>query len=73
MKKIFFLIAACSLLLVSCGNKTSNESTHTHTHADGTVHEGEHHEDDGHDHHDHSNCSHEKPEQESFEVTSDSL
>jgi hypothetical protein len=63
MKKTFSIIVI-SLFVVfafSCGNKSANQSTETHTHADGTVHDGSTHVD----------SEESVPEQESFEAEAD--
>ncbi len=84
MKKIFFIFAICGLIFTSCTNKTNeNHPEGTHTHADGTVHEGTEHQhgkDCDHDHdtadHKHdADCDHDhdKPAQETFVVETDSV
>jgi len=64
MKNIIYTIVISVFILFafSCGNKT-NQQSETHAHEDGTIHEGV----------THNETSESKPEQESFEVESDSL
>lgn len=62
MKKIAFILTIAGFIFTSCGSGNKKEVTDTHTHEDGTVHENEAH-------------NHEStvmPEQESFEVETDS-
>ncbi|MCY1723573.1 hypothetical protein OU798_24695 [Prolixibacteraceae bacterium Z1-6] len=65
MKKIVFiaLIAVLTISISSCKNKTkkANESAGTHTHEDGTTHQGI----------THSQNENATPDQESFEVKTD--
>jgi len=65
MKNILYTIVISVFILFafSCGNSTSNQSTESHAHEDGTVHEGAKH----------NETNESKPEQESFVVESDSL
>ncbi len=60
-KIVILLFAAILCGLSSCGNKSSKkQDAHTHTHSDGTVHEGD-------------DCKESAPaKQESFTVTADS-
>lgn len=65
MKNLFFTLFLYALVVVisSCGgNKTNDDHSGAHTHADGTEHQ------DG----DHETEEHVAPEQESFEVKVDS-
>lgn len=65
MKNILYpiVISAFILSAFSCGNNSTTQPTETHSHSDGTVHEGA----------THNETSESKPEQESFVVESDSL
>jgi hypothetical protein len=64
MKKILFTLFVYTfvLLISSCGNKTQDDHSGVHSHADGTVHQ-----DGDQDHEEQA-----KPEQESFVVEADS-
>ncbi|OFX84256.1 MAG: hypothetical protein A2W99_00590 [Bacteroidetes bacterium GWF2_33_16] len=63
MKKTIYIIVLSIFVTFafSCGNKTT-QSEETHSHADGTVHEGSVH----------TEATETAPEQESFEVEADS-
>lgn len=60
MKNTFLLLALVAILISSCVNKHS-KNTDTHVHEDGTEHVN------------HDNSSEKMPQQESFEVITDSL
>lgn len=61
MKNLFMALAVMAFVLTSCGSKQQS-TEETHTHVDGSVHEG----------HDHSDHEHAVGQQETFEVTPDS-
>lgn len=63
MKKIFLILAIVGLIFTSCGSKNKKDSTAAHTHEDGTVHTNDAHKFD----------TDAKPEQEDFEVETDSV
>jgi len=64
MKKSLFILFAYTflVLLTACNSSNRSSQQDTHTHEDGTVHEGEHHHEDEND----------LPEQESFMLGEDS-
>lgn len=61
MKNLLMALAVMAFVLTSCGSKKQS-SEETHTHSDGSVHEG----------HDHSVHEHADVKQEAFEVSADS-
>jgi hypothetical protein len=69
MKKIFFAIAVCGLIFTACGNKTNENKEDVHSHGTEMIHDESH----GHDHGKECDHTHEKPVQESFDISQDSI